>query len=75
MSIKLKRDEGCEINLSLYGDGEKYYEIKLPEIKNEKEKLLLHLPKKSLYGFGFCINAVGGYEIEEIVAEYIEIKE
>ena len=75
MSIKLKRDEGCEINLSLYGDGEKYYEIKLPERKNEKEKLLLHLPKKSLYGFGFCINAVGGYEIEEIVAEYIEITE
>lgn len=75
MSIKLRRDEGCEINLSLYGDGEKYYEIKLPERKKEKEKIMLHLPRKSLYGFGFCIDAVGGYEIEEIVAEYIEIKE
>ena len=75
MSIKLKREEGCEINLSLYGDGEKYYEMKLPVRKKEKEKILLHLPRKALYGFGFCIEGKGEYEIEEIVIEYIEITE
>ncbi|MBQ7399094.1 MAG: hypothetical protein IJW06_01355 [Clostridia bacterium] len=75
MSIKLSREENCSISLSLYGDGEKYYVANLPQRKSEKEKLIINLPKKALYGFGFCINGKGGYEIEEIVAEYIEITE
>ncbi len=75
MSIKLQRKTSTELTLTLYADGKRYYEAKLPMAKKQKEKLLLHLPTKALYGFGFEIRGKGEYEIEQITADYIEISE
>lgn len=75
MSIKLSRSENCDITLGFFGDGEKYYETKLPKCKKNKEKIIMKLPKKALYDFAFSIKACGEYEIQDIAFGYYEIKE
>lgn len=75
MTIKLARGDGCTLKLSLYGDGEKYYERSFPKKSSDKEKIKFSLPRKALYDFGFKISGTGSYEIESITAEYIEISE
>ena len=75
MTVKLNRCDGCDMRLELFGDGERYCEIRFPEKKKDKEKIKFSLPRKALYDFGFRISASGAYEIEEIVFECIGISE
>lgn len=73
MGIKLCRKDNCDAVLSLFGDGEKYYETSLPRTNREKERIVLRLPRKALYDFGFSISASGEYEIEDITFDYYSI--
>lgn len=75
VSLMLKKNVNSAYTLSLYADGKKYYEVVLPQGQGGKEKIILKLPKKELYGFGYEISGSGEIEIEHMLFDYTIIKD
>ena len=76
ISMMIYTEKNSNYSISLFADGQKYYEAALTKYGKEcKQKIKLKLPAKDLYGFSFEICGNGGIEIEQMLFDFIVIND
>lgn len=74
MELVVKSSERAQLILTLYADGEPFFEREFEAAANERSRPKIRLPKKKLYDFGFCLSGNGSFSLEDVFIKYTKLK-